>query len=401
MDLTLNTLGTPSTRSTPNSTYMRVAICTDGIFPLALGGMQRHSRKLIEGLSRFEDLDIHVLHPHIDPVFTHYDHITEHCLTGIDSDKYYLRECFKYSKQVAGCLEEIRPDVIYSQGLSVWSNINNFKDRLIINPHGLEPYQGLTSKDKLVGYPFRLIFDYVFNRASVVISLGGRLTTILESRIRNHTTGIVEIPNATEVHRDQVTATHPESFRDASQFKYRALFVGRFASNKGITVLMQAIERLNNIGTGEKFSFQLAGKGPLFESFQKKYRYNNVTFLGFVSDEELKELYNSSDLFVLPTLFEGMPTVVLEAMSYGLPIIVTDVGATAELVDHSNGYLINKGSVEALEKAFTDFSNLPDDSLYKMGCNSRIKVEERFSWKIVSKQHYELFRKLGNKKIGE
>jgi glycosyltransferase involved in cell wall biosynthesis len=116
--------------------------------------------------------------------------------------------------------------------------------------------------------------------------------------------------------------------------------------------------------------------------------------LGFVSDEELQALYRDADVFVLPTLFEGMPTVVLEAMSRALPIIVTDVGATAELVAADNGYLIKKNSVLGLKNALMNFISAPRRKRMAMGARSLEKVRERFTWERVAQKHYDLFKAL-------
>jgi glycosyltransferase involved in cell wall biosynthesis len=87
-----------------------------------------------------------------------------------------------------------------------------------------------------------------------------------------------------------------------------------------------------------------------------------------------------------------MPTVVLEAMSYGKPVIVTDVGATRELVDSSNGYVIPKNNVEELVKAIVSFHELSDDERRALGETSRRKVEERFVWEAVAEEYLKLFK---------
>jgi glycosyltransferase involved in cell wall biosynthesis len=113
-----------------------------------------------------------------------------------------------------------------------------------------------------------------------------------------------------------------------------------------------------------------------------------------VSDEQLEELYETSHLFVLPTLFEGMPTVVLEAMAKQLPIIVTDTGATAEQVDESNGFLIQKNNVPELKKALLKFYDLQSDKKNKMGLNSHQKVLQNFTWEKVAEKHHQLFKNI-------
>lgn len=367
---------------------IKVLFCTDGIFPQLVGGMQRHSRLLIEALAHYDDLELTVIHPHPQKVFDSKYGINEISLKGKDPDKVYLLEAYRYSQRVFEVAQKLDDYIIYSQGLSVWYGIERLRYRLIINPHGLEPFQGITIKDNLIGVPFRHIFSKLFNNARYVVSLGGKLTSILQNQIRTNKTAVVVLPNAvTEPESEHVTL-------HAAGDQLTALFVGRFAANKGIHVLMKAIQELNDEGTGRQIRFLLAGKGPLYEHYVAMNNQSNVEFLGFVTDEQLADLYAKSDFFVLPTLFEGMPTVVLEAMSNGLPVIVSNVGATAELVNQTNGFLIKKNSVKELKKAIVQFTKLSHKEREGLGKNSLQKVKEEFTWNKVAERHHLLLRVL-------
>lgn len=363
--------------------------CTDGIFPYVVGGMQRHSRLLIEELAKPRDIRITVIHPHPEKVFTEGAGVQEISIEGIDEKKNYLLETYKYSKRVAAILDKFPDAIIYSQGLSVWYNCKKYKNRLIVNPHGLEPFQALTIKDKLIGLPFRQIFKYIFENSRSIISLGGKLTPILQSAVQDKEK-VVVIPNAVNI-----TKSSPEQKeKKESNSPAKALFVARFAQNKGIHILLQTIKRLNQTSLGGNYQFLLAGKGPLFEHYRKNFNYTNVSYLGFVSDSELEDLYQQSDVFVFPTLFEGMPTVVLEAMAKGLPIIVSDTGATAELVDQENGYLIKKNSVDSLYQGLVAFHQLSEEQKILLGKASCNKVQDNFTWQKVADRHASLFRSI-------
>jgi hypothetical protein len=102
-----------------------VAFCSDGIYPLSLGGMQRHSRLLIEELIKFPDLEVIVIHPHPLKIFD--DFVKEISVKPINANKNYLLECYSYSKRVYKHIIEIKPDIVYSQGLSVWYGAKAFK----------------------------------------------------------------------------------------------------------------------------------------------------------------------------------------------------------------------------------------------------------------------------------
>src|SRR4051812_32557654 len=98
---------------------LSIAFCTDGIYPHVLGGMQKHSKLLIEELAKDDSLELTVLHPHPFTVFNN-GRIKEISVQPLDNSKNYLLQCYKYSKRVAGHLAGMKADVIYSQGLCVW-----------------------------------------------------------------------------------------------------------------------------------------------------------------------------------------------------------------------------------------------------------------------------------------
>lgn len=363
---------------------LHVVLCTDGVFPHAMGGMQRHSRLLAEHLAKAQGIRLTVIHPHKEVVFDPSLGIAEVRIADIDTSKLYLRELWRYSGRVASELDELKPDIILSQGFCVWKGIRRFSDRLIVHPHGLEMFQGLTWKDRLVGAPFRRVLRYIIRRASRVISLGGRITGTLQAMALGSHCRVVEIPNA--VMLPGTPAAYP-----AEQAPVRLLFVGRFAFNKGLDVLLAVASRLVLEGRSEDVRFQLAGDGPLLERMERQALSPNVELLGRVDDVQLDRLYAGSHALLLPTRFEGMPTVVLEAMARSRPILVSDVGATAELVDTGNGYLLPPGDADALFKAVLGFCRLSGEAKAGMGRRSHQRIVERFTWQAVAQQFTALF----------
>ncbi len=366
---------------------IRVALCTDGVFPQAMGGMQRHSRLLAEHLARSGKVDLTVLHPHPVGIFDPAMNIREVHVPDIDRSKFYLRELWRYSDRVARQLDVLKPDVVLSQGFCVWKGIHRFGDRLIVHPHGLEMFQMLTRKERLLGWPFRASLKYIVRRSAVVISLGGKLTDILQRICSGTNCRVVVLPNATDV-----PATLPSSSGQRTTTRpLQLLFVGRFAFNKGLDVLMAVAQRLVKEGKHDLLRFQLAGDGPLLSTYQSAGLPANVQLLGRVNDAQLEELYRSCDALILPTRFEGMPTVVLEAMARAKPIIVSDVGASAELVSPHNGYLLPPGDAEQLYNAVLAFASRSSEVRAKMGAYSYERVKEKFSWPVVAQGYERLF----------
>ncbi len=348
--------------------------------------MQRHSRLLIEHLAADPAVHVSVVHPHAgEKIFASFPNITEHAIKNIDPSGNYILESRRYSSRVYDTVSRMEFDVLYSQGICIWKNIDRVCSRLVVNLHGLEPYQAIGWKDRLIAIPFRWIFSSVLRKARYVVSEGGFLTGILK-RVTDPRK-IVFLPNATRINNSEFTRTFDNN-------KLRILFVGRFASNKGIPVLLDAIRQLNADGFSEKLFFTLAGKGPLLAQYSRENKFKNISFPGFVADEALPDLYRKNDLFVLPTLFEGMPTVLLEAMSWSMPVISTSTGAVPELVDDANGRLVAPNSVRELKKSILDFYQLPDAEKMKKSSASLARVKDNFTWNAVAAKHIQLFEKI-------
>ncbi len=363
----------------------QLLFCTDGIFPHTVGGMQKHSLLLLEQLVKYTNWEIIVIHPHKENVLPSEYKIKEIAIP-FEFNGFYIWKQYQYSKKISEIIKQYPEAIVYAQGFAVLHELKKFGNRVIINQHGLEPFQGLTKNDQLKTLPMRMMERYQFRHAAKVISLGGRLTTILKNEIYYSNDKIAVIPNAV------YECALPTKYFEAEELKL--LYVGRFAFNKGIDVLLESIRTLNREGYKSKLKFYVVGKGPLYEKFTFEYQFENVEYVGFASEERLKELYETCDLFVFPTLFEGMPTVVLEAMVHGLPVIVSDTGATAELVNSQNGFLIDAGDKRAFKAAIQAYYQLSTDDKRKMSEASRTRVINNFTWEIVGRKHIELFESM-------
>ena len=367
----------------------QIVFCTDGIFPYLVGGMQRHSRLLIEELSKRSSLIIHVIHPHPEIIFNK-SNIIEHRIIPIDVKRNYILESYKYSKRVYAIIRSLNANLpIYSQGLSVWYGASTLKSRLIINPHGLEPFQARKIKDRFYAFFFKRIFLKLFNNAAHVISLGGNLTQILNNyKIK----GVIEIPNGVNLPATESTVSFPNT-----DLPIKFIFVSRFVFNKGIADLVNVIDKLNKSGYSDKLFFNLVGNGPLYlETLNKTKSMKNVKLHGNVSDDELNLLYQESHVFILPTHFEGMPTVVLEAMARKLPIIVSNTGATKTMVSKENGYIINPGNETELYNVILEFYQLPIEKKVLLSKHSFERVKNNFTWEKVARIHEDLFSTINN-----
>lgn len=369
-----------------NTKPLSVAICTSGVFPHAVGGSQRHTTLLVQHLARYPELRLMVLHPHGERVFPELSNVEEVRVPPVSGGLQYLFDCYGFSKNVCRALDSLPNDtLIYGQCLAVWAGVPKFRHRFIFNPHGLEPYQAITWKSWLKYTPMREVHSWMFRQSRHIVSLGGRLTDIIR-RQAHRDAKIYVLPNAV------TPPDNPPSKRFSDP--HRLLFVGRHVYNKGIVYLLEAMRLLNAEGYSARVQLDLVGAGRLLDSLRAEYRMPNVAFHGGVNDEKMLSLQESADLFVFPTLFEGMPTAVMEAMAYGTPIAVTDTGATLDLLAQDNGFLLRKQDPRHIADTIKRFVALPKESKQSLGIGARKRVADRFTWDVVAAEHRRVFHEV-------
>jgi L-malate glycosyltransferase len=170
----------------------------------------------------------------------------------------------------------------------------------------------------------------------------------------------------------------------------RVLCVSRLIGRKGIEYLIRAVAAIRD----EEVVLTLVGKGSQEEELKELTRVldieNRVRFTGAVEHAATVSLYQESDVFVLPSLNEGMSNTVLEAMACGLPIVMTNTGGAAELVrDGENGFLIEKRSAADIEKKLRLYAAEPG-LCERHGGESR-RIAEGMNWQSAAEAYQHLY----------
>jgi glycosyltransferase involved in cell wall biosynthesis len=157
---------------------------------------------------------------------------------------------------------------------------------------------------------------------------------------------------------------------------------GRLASEKAFDVLIRATHSL--VQDGVDVGLVIAGDGPEKQPLAKLVRElqleDRIRLVGFQGD--LRPLYEAMDLFVLSSLREGLPNVLLEAMSMGVPVVATRVAGVPRLVaDGDNGLLVAANDQSALAQAIRRASHNAE-LRSKLAAAGRRTVEERYSFAV-------------------
>lgn len=156
--------------------------------------------------------------------------------------------------------------------------------------------------------------------------------------------------------------------------------VGRFSSEKGHAGLLGAIDCMRTRGVDCRLS--LVGDGPsraeIENCIERLKLADRVTLLGFLREDEALAAIAASDILVLPSLMEGLPVVLIEALALNKPVIASRVAGIPELVEEGgSGLLFSPSDWSALEDALCHL--VQDRSIWKgMGQTGRKRVEEEF-----------------------
>ncbi|MGI9058589.1 MAG: glycosyltransferase family 4 protein [Ktedonobacteraceae bacterium] len=173
---------------------------------------------------------------------------------------------------------------------------------------------------------------------------------------------------------------------------FQLLFVGRLRDEKGILIILKALDLLLDEQSRQKDTEQpflhlhIFGTGDKtyvreLEAFlDEKHLTHVVTFHGKVSQDELIRYYDCSDIMLVPSLWqEPFGLVVAEAMARGLPVIASNIGGPAEILTHDvSGLLIEPGDEQALASAITQLLENPQQRAL-LAAAARTTVQERFT----------------------
>ena len=217
---------------------------------------------------------------------------------------------------------------------------------------------------------FRLIDKFTYSRYQKIICVSNMVRNALINWLPEVASKTVVIKNAVPVGK----------IREKKENLYDILFVGRLERAKGVDVLLNALKFLKETN-GMNLKSAIVGDGSLRDSLKSLSKdlgvEENVEFLGIRKD--IKGLMQLSKIFVLPSRWEGLPMVILEAMALGMPVIATKVGGIPEVIeDGTDGILVEPENPEELAKAIEKL--LGNEEFRKtISLNTYLKIKEEYS----------------------
>jgi phosphatidylinositol alpha-1,6-mannosyltransferase len=259
---------------------------------------------------------------------------------------------------------------------------------ILVSCHGADAFT-------LDSAPFRQLKTWILGRCDAISVVSREIRAKLEK------TAGPQLPSAPVLIPMGVNLDHFSVPRARNAGRPVILCAGRLAAKKGVANLIEAVA--NPRIRRRQVALRIVGDGPLLDDLKQLARRrqvsDRVTFTGPLPHQRLAEEMRTSTLFCAPFVIaadgdrEGMPTVLLEAASSGLPIITSEVGGCAELImSGTSGWLLPPGDIESLIRAIEDALDHPDRAR-KFAVTAREQAK-RFSWPVIAARHIAILDRL-------
>ena len=163
-------------------------------------------------------------------------------------------------------------------------------------------------------------------------------------------------------------------------------YIGRLVEGKGLMNFVKAVPLI--MREHEDVEFLIGGDGDLFDEIKrimddKDYK---ITLPGWIPEEEIPDYLNELKLLVLPTDAEGLPTIILEAMACGTPVLATSVGGVLDVIkDGETGFILENNSPECIVKNI--IRALEHPNLEKIVKNARKLIEEKYTYEAAVERY--------------
>jgi len=306
---------------------------------------------------------------------------TEFLLRGLTKTKQLLKE-----KEIA-LVHHMLPAVFNYTFSPVALLTKNLRQPFVFGPLSAHYYPRPLNERILLPLTSRLHLKTV-QKSTRIITITNQIQKLYTKWIDKEKTSTIPFGVDTE--------TFKPAQKNEQQKELEILYAGSLYALKGIPFLMRAIAqaRQNKINAKLTIAGEGAQKKTLIALARALQIEKHVKFEGFVPNSKMPTYYNRCDIFCFPTLGEPFGKAVVEAMACGKPVIATNVGGTAEIIQNrQNGILVPPANSEAITAEIARLINDPQERR-RIGKNARETIVEHFSWEKIAEKYHHLYSEL-------
>ena len=221
-------------------------------------------------------------------------------------------------------------------GLFSWILAKIFKLKLEIQVH-IDFYNKYYRKEKSRFFLQYFLAKFLLKRGDQIRVVSSRIKKYLIENLKIRENKIIYLPIIFDNQKGKVKSNSSYLKEKYPQFDFIILMASRFVPQKNIVLAIKSFEKISI--NFKKIGLVIIGSGPDEEKIKKLAKNNkNVIFESWVNN--LSDCYASSDVFLLTSDYEGWGMTVVEASSYGLPIVMTDVGCAGEFIKNNYNGII-------------------------------------------------------------
>ncbi|MGB9877629.1 MAG: glycosyltransferase [bacterium] len=236
---------------------------------------------------------------------------------------------------------------------------------------------------RLIGFWDLKMAMFSLNKCDMILPVSEWLEKAIKSYgVKNR---FYILPNVVDI-----SLFYPSPHKPTRRGKRKMLLVARLHPVKGVPYLLEALHILRK--KRSDFLLDIVGDGPYREEYEQivsRFELSDfVSFHGAKPKEEIAEFMREADFFVLPSLWENLPCVLIEAMASGLPIVATNVGGVPEIVKEERGILVPPQNplalAEAMDYMLDNYVNYPPDELFAF-------ARDNFSLEVIGRRLTEVY----------
>ncbi|MGZ7108973.1 MAG: glycosyltransferase family 4 protein [Methanobacterium sp.] len=356
------------------------------------GGVAVHTVNLIESLSKLEGIEFHFVSFGDESKTIKMDNTSIILLKS--RWIYYVCPILAILKLNAE-IKKINPDILQLQGTNISPyliytlfSFNEFKK--IINVYGLMFMELTFNKGNLLNklhyYTSIYLENYVLSNFSNIIVESSYIKKIIDEKT---TSRVHVVPDGIEIEKTKVINNIDTN--NTMENEIDIFLISRLVELKGIDILIEAVSFLKNKFSNLKVC--IAGTGPSLNQLKNLTKElgleDNVSFFGFVSEQEKYQYYKSSKIVVVPSRWDCSPIGIFEGLGAGKPVIASNNTNSEILEDGINGLIFESENIQDLVSKIELL--LEDHELREKMGEEALKKAKHYSWNNIAKKYQEVY----------